>query len=170
MLEERLEQALRLAIDPPGGLNTAALRDLIRDDENTQWDIATTAEYLGISAHTLRYYERIGLIPPVPRTQSGLRDYDEESCSWVEFIKCMRNAGVAIEALIEYVALFRQGESTREQRKQLLMEQRQRLCSRIHEMEQTLQRLDAKIENYEKWVIPVERRLFPSQELEKDMK
>ena len=54
MLEERLEQALRLAIDPPGGLNTAALRDLIRDDENTQWDIATTAEYLGISAHTLR--------------------------------------------------------------------------------------------------------------------
>ena len=70
----------------------------------------------------------------------------------------MRNAGVAVEALIEYVALFRQGESTREQRKQLLMEQRQRLCSRIHEMEQTLQRLDAKIENYEKWVIPAERR------------
>ena len=74
MLEERLEQALRLAIDPPGGLNTAALRDLIRDDENTQWDIATTAEYLGISAHTLRYYERAGLVK-VGRDASGYRLY-----------------------------------------------------------------------------------------------
>ena len=71
MLEERLEQALRLAIDPPGGLNTAALRDLIRDEENAQWDIATTAEYLGISAHTLRYYERAGLVK-VGRDASGL--------------------------------------------------------------------------------------------------
>ena len=132
--------------------------------------IGEAAQKYDLSVDTLRYYERIGLIPPVPRTQSGLRDYDEESCSWVEFIKCMRNAGVAVEALIEYVALFRQGESTREQRKQFLMEQRQRLCSRIHEMEQTLQRLDAKIENYEKWVIPAERRLFPSQESEKNMK
>lgn len=129
--------------------------------------IGEAAQKYDLSVDTLRYYERIGLIPPVPRTQSGLRDYDEESCNWVEFIKCMRNAGVAVETLIEYVALFRQGESTREQRKQLLMEQRQRLCSRIHEMEQTLQRLDAKIENYENWVVPAERRLFPSQELEK---
>ena len=129
--------------------------------------IGEAAQKYDLSVETLRYYERIGLIPPVPRTQSGLRDYDEESCNWVEFIKCMRNAGVAVETLIEYVALFRQGESTREQRKQLLMEQRQRLCSRIHEMEQTLQRLDAKIENYENWVVPAERRLFPSQELEK---
>lgn len=129
--------------------------------------IGEAAQKYDLSVDTLRYYERIGLIPPVPRTQSGLRDYDEESCNWVEFIKCMRNAGVAVETLIEYVALFRQGESTREQRKQLLLEQRQRLCSRIHEMEQTLQRLDAKIENYENWVVPAERRLFPSQELEK---
>ena len=124
--------------------------------------IKEVSEQYDISADTLRYYERIGLIPPVPRTQSGVRDYDEASCRWVNLMKCFRKAGVQIEALIEYVALFRQGESTREQRKQLLMEQRQRLCSRIHEMEQTLQRLDAKIENYEKWVIPAERRLFPS--------
>lgn len=72
--------------------------------------IGEAAQKYDLSVDTLRYYERIGLIPPVPRTQSGLRDYDEESCSWVEFIKCMRNAGVAVEALIEYVALFRQGE------------------------------------------------------------
>lgn len=56
--------------------------------------------------------ERIGLIPPVPRSKSGIRDYDEESCGWIEMMKCMRKAGVQIEALIEYVTLFRQGDDT----------------------------------------------------------
>ena len=49
-----------------------------------------------ISADTLRYYERIGLIPPVPRTRGGLRDYGEESCGWIQLMKCMRAAGVQI--------------------------------------------------------------------------
>ena len=74
--------------------------------------IAEVSRKYEISADTLRYYERIGLIPPVPRTKSGLRDYDEESCGWVELMKCMRAAGVQIEALIEYVALFQQGDDT----------------------------------------------------------
>ena len=94
MLEERLEQALRLAIDPPGGLNTAALRDLIRDDENTQWDIATTAEYLGISAHTLRYYERAGLVK-VGRDASGYRLYDAAAVRRLVFITRMRVSGMS---------------------------------------------------------------------------
>ena len=57
---------------------------------------------------TLRYYERIGLIPPVPRNKSGIRDYDEVSCGWIELMKCMRSSGVQVEALIEYVALYQQ--------------------------------------------------------------
>ena len=65
--------------------------------------IGEAAQKYDLSVDTLRYYERIGLIPPVPRTPSGLRDYDEESCGWVEFVKCMRSAGVAVEALIQYV-------------------------------------------------------------------
>ncbi len=72
-----------------------------------------------ISSDTLRYYERVGLIPSVSRTKSGFRDYDEESCRWVQFAKCMRSAGIQIEALIEYVALFQQGGVTREARKHL---------------------------------------------------
>ena len=59
-----------------------------------------------ITTDTLRYYERIGLIPPVPRKKNGIRDYDETACGWVSFIKCMRNAGVQIEALIELVGWF----------------------------------------------------------------
>ena len=63
--------------------------------------IAETSRKYGLSPDTLRYYERIGLIPPVPRTKSGIRDYDEESCNWIELMKCMRAAGVQIEALVQ---------------------------------------------------------------------
>lgn len=79
--------------------------------------IAEVSQKFDISPDTLRYYERIGLIPPVPRTSSGIRDYDEVSCGWISLMKCMRQAGVQIEALIEYVSLFQQGDSTREARK-----------------------------------------------------
>ena len=63
-----------------------------------------------ISADTLRYYERIGLIPPVTRNESGIRDYSEADCNWVQFAKCMRGAGLSVESLIEYVTLFGEGD------------------------------------------------------------
>ena len=65
--------------------------------------IAEVSKKYDITADTLRYYERIGLIPAVPRKPNGIRDYDQASCQWVELMKCMRKAGVQIEALIEYV-------------------------------------------------------------------
>lgn len=111
--------------------------------------ISQVSKKYELSADTLRYYERIGLIPPVPRNQSGLRDYNQESCNWVEFIKCMRSAGLPIEVLIEYVQLFRQGDKTIIARKELLIEQREILSHKIEDMQQTLSRLDYKIELYE---------------------
>jgi DNA-binding transcriptional MerR regulator len=96
--------------------------------------ITEVCEQYGMTADTLRYYERIGLIPPVPRNKSGKRDYDETSCQWVELMKCMRAAGVQIEALIEYVSLYQQGEATAQARKALLVEQRDRLAARMAEM------------------------------------
>ncbi|MDD3193557.1 MAG: MerR family transcriptional regulator [Oscillospiraceae bacterium] len=107
-----------------------------------------------ISADTLRYYERIGLIPDVPRNKSGIRDYDETSCQWIELMKCMRKAGVQIEALIEYVALFQQGDATNEARKQILIEQREQLIRRMADMQASLERLNQKIDRYEQWAIP----------------
>ena len=108
--------------------------------------IAEVSQKYGISADTLRYYERIGLIPPVPRNRSGIRDYDEASCGWVELMKCMRSAGVQIEALIEYVALYQQGDATLDARKELLKEQREQLLARMAEMQASLDRLDYKID------------------------
>ena len=110
--------------------------------------ISEVSKKYDISTDTLRYYERIGLLPPVPRTKSGLRDYDENSCKSVEFIKCMRNAGLPIEALIEYMTLFKEGDSTAEARMAILIEQREALISRIEEMQSTLTRRDRKIEMY----------------------
>ena len=110
--------------------------------------IAEVSKKYELSADTLRYYERIGLVPPVPRNKSGIRDYDTESCQWVELMKCMRSAGVQIEALIEYVALFQQGDETIGARKALLIEQRDQLVERMAEMQRSLDRLNDKIERY----------------------
>jgi len=111
--------------------------------------IAEVSEQHGISADTLRYYERIGLIPTVNRTESGIRDYSEADISRVEFIKCMRSAGLPIEVLIEYIGLVQQGDKTIEARKEILKEQRVLLISRIKEMQQTLDMLNYKINMYE---------------------
>lgn len=113
----------------------------------------------GLSADTLRYYERVGLIPPVPRTSGGMRDYDEASLGWVELIKCMRAAGVSIEALTEYCRLYQLGEDTMEARKALLMEQRRQLLERLEDIRMSLERLDQKIEGYEQGLACKERVL-----------
>ena len=102
-----------------------------------------------MTADTLRYYERIGLIPPVKRSSSGIRDYDKKDCNWVEFIKCMRGVGIPVEMLIEYVAMFRLGKETIAARKALLVEQRQQLADKIVAMQAVLERLDMKIDGYE---------------------
>lgn len=110
--------------------------------------ITEVSREYGLSADTLRYYERIGLIPDVNRTQGGIRDYTEGDCRWVGFAKCMRNAGLPIEAIVEYVALYQQGSITENARKNLLVEQRDLLVERIAGMQQALDRLNSKIDNF----------------------
>ena len=85
--------------------------------------IAEVSKKYDLTPDTLRYYERIGLISNVPRNKSGIRNYDEKSCKRIEFIKCMRNAGVEIEILIEYMNLLEEGNTTAIARKNLLEEQ-----------------------------------------------
>lgn len=121
--------------------------------------IAEVSRKYEISADTLRYYERIGLIPPVPRNKSGIRNYDEASCQWIELMICMRKAGVQIEALVEYVELFQQGDATIDTRKEILIEQRERLTAKMNEMQASLDRLNQKINGYEK-VLAAERQLL----------
>ena len=121
--------------------------------------IAEVSRKYEMTADTLRYYERIGLIQQVPRNKSGIRDYDDNSCRWIELMKCMRGAGVQIEALIEYVSLFQQGDSTINARKTLLIEQRDQLLARMEEMQKSLDRLNQKIDLYEQGLMQTEKKL-----------
>ena len=121
--------------------------------------IAEVSKKFDLSQDTLRYYERIGLFPEVNRKKSGIRNYTDEDCRWIEFIKCMRNAGLPIEVLIEYVTLFQQGDKTIEARKELLTEQRKQLMDKMEDIRKTVERLDYKIESYEQTVVTKENEL-----------
>ena len=126
--------------------------------------IAEVSERFDLSSDTLRYYERIGLIRHVNRSASGIRDYNEIDIRRVEFIKCMRSAGLPIEALIEYVALVQQGDSTIEARKEILIEQREQLLARMAEMQKTLDIMNRKISMYENAVLKREKEIVQAAE------
>ncbi len=122
--------------------------------------ISEVSEKYGLPADTLRYYEKVGLIPPVNRKESGVRDYTPQDCGWVEFIKCMRGAGLSIETLIEYVALFRRGNRTLQKRKNLLIKERDALAARVADMQAVLERLNHKIETYDEKIVACEKKLL----------
>lgn len=128
--------------------------------------IAEVSEHFGISIDTLRYYERVGLLPPVNRTLSGIRDYQDQDMRRVEFIKCMRSAGLPIEVLVEYIGLVQQGDATIEARRKILVEQRSQLLIRMQEMQHTLDILDRKIDFYEQAVLKREREIAQIEDLE----
>lgn len=127
--------------------------------------IAEVSEKFGLSVDTLRYYERVGLIPPVHRNEGGIRDYDELDLRRVDFIKCMRGAGLPVEVLIDYMELVQQGDSTIEARKEILVEQRALVTARLEEMQKTLNRLNYKIEVYEKALLKKEKEMLQVEEL-----
>lgn len=111
--------------------------------------IKEVSEKYGISGDTLRYYERIGMIPPVGRTPGGIRNYTETDLSWIELTLCLRNAGLPLEAIIEYVRLYREGDGTFAARLALLKEQRESLIEQKKQIDATLERLNYKIARYE---------------------
>ena len=111
--------------------------------------IKEVCETHDITPDTLRYYERVGVIPTVNRTKGGIRDYSEEDVKWVENAICMRNAGVPVEMLIEYVKLFQEGDATLQARRDLLAEAREDVQAQLDKYQATLDRLNYKISRYE---------------------
>lgn len=121
--------------------------------------ISEVSKKYDISTDTLRYYERIGLIPKVGKNRSGNRDFTEVDCNWVEFIKCMRGAGISVESLIDYVKLFQEGDNTIKARKQILVEEYEILSEKIKNLQEVQERLKLKIEFYNKNILECEERL-----------
>ena len=114
--------------------------------------IAEVGKKYNLTPDTIRYYEKEGLIPKVPRNKSGIRNFDEESCRWIEFVKCMRNAGLSIEVLSKYVNLMKQGHDTVKERRQLMIDQRKILLEKQKDINATINRINHKIELYDEIV------------------
>ena len=122
-------------------------------------NIKKISELSGVSADTIRYYERIGLIPPVKRGDNGIRNFDEEDLRWIVFSRQMRNAGLSIESLVEYLALFQIGNETVPARKEILANQIAELKEKAAELNLAIDRLEFKLANYDEHMIPAENAL-----------
>ena len=112
--------------------------------------IGEVSRKYNITEDTLRYYEKVGLIDAVQKNKSGIRDYGETSISQVEFVKCMRCANIPIEALKRYMDLYKKGDKTINERRNILLEQKENVEAQIHELEAAKKRLEYKIELYDK--------------------
>ena len=119
--------------------------------------ISEVSNLCDVSPYTLRYYEQIGLLTPISRNDGGIRDYSELDVQRVEFVKCMRSAGLTIEVLLEYFKLLQQGDQTLDARKQILVEQRDQLMVKMAEMQETLDLLNHKIEIYDNELAEAEK-------------
>ncbi|MCK1236479.1 MerR family transcriptional regulator [Streptococcus uberis] len=129
-------------------------------------NIKKVSELTGVSADTIRYYERIGLIPPVTRNQSGVRNFSDRDISVLEFVRYFRGAGISVESLIDYIGLVEQGDSTIGARLAILQEEKEKLEERVSKLQVALDRLNHKIDNYQNKVVPREHQLFDQKESE----
>ena len=113
-----------------------------------EYTINQVCKKYNLNASTLRYYEKEGLIDPVKKNKSGIREYTEEDLKRIEFIKCMRSAGLSISVLKEYIKLYNEGVKTRDLRINLLERERISLKSKIEDMEKAYEKLEYKIKLY----------------------
>ena len=132
--------------------------------------IKEAAQRTGISIDNLRYYERIGLIPDVPRTESGIRNYDEMSISWIEFAMRFKKAGVSLEAIREYIQLALKGLSTKEARLEILLETKAVLEKKMYDIQETLDVVNYKIDTYEQKCEPITNELIALWKASKEEK
>lgn len=110
--------------------------------------IAEVSQKLSISTDTLRYYEKLGVIPKIPRDKNGVRNYNELSIKWINFVKCLKKSGFTIEMIKEYIKLHQMGEFTKDERKKILIKQKEEVMKKISELTEIVSYLNQKIEKY----------------------
>ena len=112
--------------------------------------IADLSRSSGLTAHTIRYYERIGLMPYAARNDAGHRDYGAETLTWITFIGHMKAAGMPIAEMLRYALLRKQGDARAPQRAAMLRTRRDQVARQIAALNDTLSVLDAKIDTYDR--------------------
>lgn len=129
-------------------------------------NIKKASEITGVSADTIRYYEKIGLIHSIKRNENGVRIFDEEYLRWIHFARAMRTAGLSIESLSQYVSMFQEGDHTIEARKEILHDQIEDLTKRIDVLQAAKDRLEFKLANYDTHLRPYETSLREGEQVE----
>ncbi|EJT8159417.1 MerR family transcriptional regulator [Listeria monocytogenes] len=114
-------------------------------------NIKQAADMFGLTVDTLRYYERVGVIPPVHRNESDYRDYKTSDLNWVYLVKNLRNAGLSVESLIEFATLaqLRETQNVEAAQKQVLVDQLKELDEKLAEMKKVRELLVYKIDSYD---------------------
>lgn len=130
--------------------------------------ITQVSEKYNITPDTLRYYERIGLLPKVPRQSNGNHYYDDSVQEWIEMIVCLRHSGVPVEKLIDYAEMIQKGDSTLQAREDLLKEQLANLKEKQHNLNRSIARLEHKISLYESGEIKQHKRYFTEYKIMED--
>ncbi len=110
--------------------------------------IKEVSEKTGLSINTLRYYERTGVMPKVPRNASGIRNYNDESLNWIDIIICFKRSGVGLESIREYVQLTLEGEEAKPARDRLLLEIKGHLEAKMAEIQESLDIINNKPDTY----------------------
>lgn len=134
------------------------------------YTITEVSKKFDINPNTLRYYERIGLLPAIPRQSNGNRYFTEKLLGWLEMIVCLRHSSVPIEALIDYANMLRQGDGTLEAREDLLKEQLDMLYQKETNLKRSIERLEHKVSLYETKEILKEESYFEEYDISADKK
>ena len=114
------------------------------------YNIHQAAEKFGISTHTLRYYDNAGLFPDMQRDKNGARIFTDEQMEWLGIVMCLRSTGMSIADIRNYLALCAQGDSTLEERYQIILAQKKRAEEERAEIDKKLEVLSRKVAFYEK--------------------
>ncbi|MFJ7662144.1 MerR family transcriptional regulator [Lysinibacillus sp. NPDC097162] len=132
-------------------------------------NIKQAAEMFELTVDTLRYYERVGVIPSVHRNENGYRDYTTSDLNWIYLAKNLRNAGLSIESLIEFATLaqFRETQNVEEAQKQILRDQLKELDEKLAKMNQVRDLLVYKIETYDEHIAKFKTGEMNSENVEK---
>jgi DNA-binding transcriptional MerR regulator len=119
-----------------------------RPQGHSRYTISEVVTYTGLSAHTLRWYERIGLMPHIDRSNTGQRRYSDTDLDWLDFVGKLRLTGMPVADMVRYAEMVREGEHTYSDRLELLVTHREDVRRRIAELRDTLGILDSKIDLY----------------------
>lgn len=113
------------------------------------YTISETASTTGLSTHTLRYYEKEGILPEIERSENGRRIYSDENLAWLDIVTCLKQTNMPVSEIKEIVRLSIIGDETIPERRKLLQAHKQKMLDDMLQLEKNIEKIDRKIAFYD---------------------